>query len=122
MIAARDLFRTRLPSRLSAHARRLVTAKEKQASAGSSRINETKPRAGSLAACVHASSAGTATITPNSRFHRSSDTIRLARISRGRTGRLSRSSLSFASNSCAFAVNTVPKTISANAATAYIAK
>ena len=97
MTVTRDLRRRRLASRRKPHARRLVTAREKKSSAGSSRTIDTQPSTGSAAACAQASAAGTATTSPKIRFKSHSDAIRLARIARGAIGMDKSSSLSFAS-------------------------
>ena len=75
-----------------------------------------------LTARSQAISAGTATTSSSKTFMPISASIRLARMSRGGIGMDNSSSLSLASNSCAFAVKTLPKAISAKAIIAYIAK
>ena len=111
----RLLLRTRAVSRETSQATRLVAAMARNGSASTSTTNDASPAAPSGALPSQAASAGIATSSSKSRFMSISAAMRLPRMSRGRIGMDSSSSLSRASNSCALAVNTLPMNMSANA-------
>ena len=113
-------LRSRAVIRLMSHANRLVAAMLSSGSAASSSKNAQIPAALTAPCSTQAIPAGSATSSSKTRFKISSSAMRDSRMSRGRIGMASSSSLSFASKSCAFAAKTLPINISANARMIYI--
>ena len=112
----------RLVIRETSHANRQLTARENSGSASTITMNARMPTPFTVPYCSHETKTGRATTSSNTKFMASSAAMRLSRIMPGGTGMDKSSSLSFASNSCDFAVNTLPMNMSANAMIANIAK
>ena len=116
------VLRMRLVIRETSHANRQLTARENSGSASTITMNARMPTPFTVPYCSHETKTGRATTSSNTKFMASSAAMRLSRIMPGGTGMDKSSSLSFASNSCDSAVNTLPMNMSANAMIANIAK
>ena len=106
----------------TSHANRQLTASENSGSASTITTNAAMPVPLVSPYCSHETKTGRATTSSSTKFMASSAAMRLSRIMPGGTGMDRSSSLSFASNSCDLAVNTLPMNMSAKAMIANMAK